>query len=566
MRQRERKPIFWRKSAKNHYFGQIYSRYWVFLYSHPRISLILWTLPLLFLNSRPESLMAHDEGIYAWRARWIIDSGGWLNPEIIHYGKTPGIYWTIAASFSALGVSEFAARLPTILFSLVSVILLYEIVKITIDRPTAWLAAAILSLEALWLQYSRLSVPDVPTVCLFLLGLLGLLKAELKTEFNKRRSSWLFLVGFSFGLGFFIRSYMIFLPIIAIIPYLFWREKNAPVLRYPWFYLGSCIGLLPTLIWLLSSLLTGEASTFQDLFAFIVKLGSEERNDNNFLYYLWNVPLRAFPWSLFAILGGLICWFGFDTRCRLLFIIAPCLILLQLSIFSTRIPHYAMSLYPFLAILAAIALLWLARTFNCNYSRNFHSHKPLQTVSYLGGTIGASLAICSILAFFILPSNEINKSYFFVAFSLGLGWTSLLFTWLYRSRWQHRPDYFARLWIGGWLLGGWLAFATSGWLGFWSNYNPDFKTFVSQPEIANILQKEPINSVALSGDILFDKTGTLIRYYTPLWGKNFDRIGELPQPCYAWVRSQDLAASKIKFRSLGAIKDWQLIRINSVAK
>jgi 4-amino-4-deoxy-L-arabinose transferase-like glycosyltransferase len=558
MQQRERKQIFAKTSPKIHFFGQICSRCWNFLYSNPRIGLILWTLPLLLLNSQPESLMAHDEGIYAWRARWIIESGGWLNPEIIHYGKTPGIYWTIAASFSALGVSEFAARLPTVIFSLASVILLYEIVKITIDRPTAWLAAAILSLEALWLQYSRLSVPDVPTVCLFLLGLLGLLKAEL----NNRRSLWLFLAGFSFGLGFLVRSYMIFVPIIALIPYLFGREKSAPVLRSIWFYLGLCVGFLPTLVWLLLPMFTGEASTFKDLFAFIVKLGSEERNNNNFLYYLWNVPLRSFPWSLFAILGGLICWFGFDRRCRHLFVIAPCLILLQLSIFSTRIPHYAMSLYPYVAILAAIALLWLARTFDRNYSRRFNSHKPLQTVSYLGGVIGISLAVCSILVFFIFPSNEINKYYFFVAFGLGLGWTSLLFTWLCRTRWQHRPEYFARLWLGGWLLGGWLAFATSGWFGFWSNYNPDFKTFVRQPEIANIIQKEHINSVALSGNILFDKTGTLIRYYTPLWGKNFNSVKALPQPCYAWVRSQDLVEITTEFRSLGTIKDWQLIQIN----
>jgi hypothetical protein len=500
--------------------------------------------------------MAHDEGIYAWRARWMVDSGAWLNPEIVHYGKTPGIYWLIASSFSLLGVSEFAARLPTLLFSVAGVTLLYEIVKILVDRQTAWLAAALLSVEALWLQYSRLCVPDVPLVCLFLLGLWGLLQAE----FDEKRPLWLCLAGLGFGLGFFIRSYAIFIPIIGIAPYLFWSGKNVWHLRSPWLYFGLFVGLLPTMIWSLAPLFTGKASNFQELFKFILQLGSTERNNNNFLYYFWNVPLRSFPWSLFALLGGLICWFGFGRRCQLILIVAPLLMVLQLTIFSTRIPHYAMSLYPFIAILAAIALMWLARTFDRSYFQRIQSHKPLQAVSYVGGTIGVSLLICSIVASFILPHDDTNKPYLFVASALGLGWMFLLFTWLYRSRWKNHPDLFARFWLGSWLLGAWLAFATSGWLGFWSDYNPKFTAFLRQPEIATPMAAEPINSVALLGNNSSDKTGTLIRYYTPIWGKDFSRVIELPKPCYAWVRSQDLAETETEFRSLGTIENWQLIQ------
>jgi 4-amino-4-deoxy-L-arabinose transferase-like glycosyltransferase len=560
--------------AISHFLSQIYLRFLNFL-SHPYVSLLLLTLPLLLLHNQQESLMAHDEGIYAWRARWIVESGGWLNPEIIHYGKTPGIYWLIASSFGLLGISESAARLPTIIFSLMSVLLLYEIVKIIVDRQTAWLAAAILSVEALWLQYSRLSVPDVPMVCLFLFGLFSLLKAEANDQKRSRnavlaRSLWLFLAGMGFGLGFLVRSYMIFIPILALTPYLFYKEQNTRSLRSPWLYLGLFAGLLPTLIWLFVPLFTGKASTFQDLFNFIVMLGSVERNNNNFFYYFWNVPLRAFPWSLFAIFGGFICWRKFDRRCQLLLVIAPLLILLQLSIFSTRIPHYAMSIYPFVAILGAIALLWLTQGFDRDYSSYIDANKILRFLTYLGGSIGLLLVVFSVIANFILPLEPANKPYILVAFSLGLGWLSLLFIWLYRDRkcaafgdrFRHRPTSFSRFWIGSWLLGAWWAFAMAGYLGLLGNYNPDFKSFIGKPEIATVMKVERINSVALSGDILLDKTGTLIRYYTPLWGGNFKSLRELPKPCYAWVRSSDLVKVKLSFQSLGTIRDWQLILIN----
>ncbi len=550
-------------SATINFFLQIYLRFLNFLLSHPRVSLLLWTLPLLLFHSQQESLMAHDEGIYAWRARWILESGGWLNPEIIHYGKTPGIYWLIASSFSLLGVSESAARLPTIIFSLSSVILLYEIVKIIVDRQTAWLAAAILGVEAFWLQYSRLCVPDVPMVCLFLFGLFSLLKAEANDNKRSRSATlWLCLAGLGFGLGFLVRSYMIFVPMLALTPYLCYKERNTRFLRSTWLYLGLFAGLLPTLIWLFVPLFTGKASTFQDLFNFIVMLGSVERNNNNFFYYLWNVPLRAFPWSLFAIFGGFICWRNFDRRCQLLLVIAPLLILLQLSIFSTRIPHYAMSLYPFVAILGAIALLWLTQGFKRNYFRSIDTNKTLRFITYLGGSIGLLLVVFSVIANFVLPLEPANKPYLIVAFGLGLGWISLLFIWLRRDRFSHRPASFSRFWIGSWLLGAWLAFAMAGYLGFLGNYNPDFKSFIGKPEIATVMKVERINSVALAGDVLLDKTGTLIRYYTPLWGKDFKSVRELPKPCYAWVRSSDLVKVKLSFRSLGTIRDWQLILIN----
>jgi len=99
--------------------------------------------------------MAHDEGLYASRARLMFDSGDWIAPWEKPHHKTPGPYWLIASSYKLLGISDTSARLPSMIAGIFSLWLVYEIGKIMLGKKLAWLAAAILSVEFLWLQYCR---------------------------------------------------------------------------------------------------------------------------------------------------------------------------------------------------------------------------------------------------------------------------------------------------------------------------------------------------------------------------------------------------------------------------
>ena len=56
----------------------------------PYLTLLLWSVPLLLFSHEQQSLMAHDEGLYSWRAKLMVESGNWLKPSIANYGKTPG--------------------------------------------------------------------------------------------------------------------------------------------------------------------------------------------------------------------------------------------------------------------------------------------------------------------------------------------------------------------------------------------------------------------------------------------------------------------------------------------
>ncbi|MGB3642216.1 MAG: glycosyltransferase family 39 protein [Rivularia sp. (in: cyanobacteria)] len=266
----------------------------------PYLSLLIWMLPLLLLGIGDNSLMAHDEGLYAWRSRFMYDSGDWINPWGTPHHKTPGFYWSIAVFYSLFGISEISVRLPSMIVGILSVLLVYEIGKILLNKKVAWLAAAILSVEFLWLQYSRLGTPDVSMVFLVLLGILSLLKAELNP---KHRYIWGLIAGFSFSLGFLFRSFMIFLPIIALSPYLILQHRRHNHLANPMLYVGFLLGLAPTIIWLRLSYLRFGGDSFAKLINFVTKLNSSERHNNNWIYYFWNVPIIAFPWSLFSLFG-----------------------------------------------------------------------------------------------------------------------------------------------------------------------------------------------------------------------------------------------------------------------
>lgn len=59
--------------------------------SLPYFSLLVWILPLLLFTSGHNSLMAHDEALYASWYRLMFDSGNWIAPWEKAHHKTPAL-------------------------------------------------------------------------------------------------------------------------------------------------------------------------------------------------------------------------------------------------------------------------------------------------------------------------------------------------------------------------------------------------------------------------------------------------------------------------------------------
>ncbi|MBD2385585.1 ArnT family glycosyltransferase [Cylindrospermum sp. FACHB-282] len=529
----------------------------------PYISLLGWILPLLIFSSGENSLMAHDEGLYAWRARQMFDSGDWIAPWSNAHHKTPGPYWLIASSYKLFGVSEFSTRLPVMTTSIFALLLIYEIGKIFLGKRVAWLASAILSVEFLWLQYCRLGTPDVPMILLVLLAIWSLLKAELNPKY---RYFWGFIAGASFGLGFLVRSFMIMLPIIALLPYLIWEHRRHRHFANPTLYLGLVVGLIPTLAWLWLNWLRYGNLSFGQLLNFVVDLGSKERNQNGFIFYFWNVPLKSFPWFLFSLFGLFLTIRRPISRYQLILVGFPLVLFGELSIFSTRLSHYSLNLYPFIALLAAVGLNRLGQVYCLMGETPSPSYmeirkEPLsryiwtipRDLSYVCGVLGVLLVLGAMVAL-VAGSGEIRK-YATIGLTMGLGWLILPGVWIGRYHFGYKwltSDY----WVAGWLIPCWLALAVAGSVGVLGDYNPVVRTFIQQPAIAKILQTHPIYFVQIGG-----KTAVLLNFYTPVHGKKVDSISELPAFSYAWISAQQSAESPTPHHVLGSMQEYQLIQV-----
>ncbi|MBD2450183.1 glycosyltransferase family 39 protein [Nostoc sp. FACHB-152] len=512
----------------------------------PYLSLLTWLVPLLLFTSGQNSLMAHDEGLYAWRARQMLDSGDWIAPWGTVHHKTPGPYWIIASAYKLFGMSEVSGRATSAIAGIFCLLLTYEIGKIFIGKKLAWLAAAILSVEFLWLQYCRLGTPDMPMIFLVLLAIFSLFQAELQPKYA---SVWRFIAGLCLGFGFLVRSFMIFLPAVALLPYLIGEHRRHRHLASPILYLGLLLGFIPTLSWLWFSWQRFGSGSLDALLQFVLQLGSEEREGNGIIFYFWNIPLKAFPWVFFSILGFVVEFRRPILHYHLLLVGFPIVLFIELSIFSTRLSHYSLCLYPFIALLAALGLDWLSKVYEktkpaTNISRN---------LSYGFGGLGFLLLLAGICI--LIWGNADIRKYAPLGLIVGLGWLMLPAVWLGRHHFGYK-FLTARYWLAGWLIPCWLALAVAGSLGLIGDYNPAFRSFFQQRAIASIIQTHPIYFVKVYG-----KNAVLLNFYTPIHGSRLESISELPASSYAWIDLKNAPELSRPHRVFGQVKGYQLIQI-----
>ncbi len=514
----------------------------------PYIYLLILTIPLLFINGDQQSLMAHDEGLYATRAKLMFNTGNWINPWDEGHHKTPGIYWIIAISYNIFGINEIAVRLPTILFSLGCSFLIYEITKIIINKRVALLSAIILNLQFLWLRYSRIGNPDHGTIFLILLGIFCLLKAEGIENNCQTKKYLIFSVGICFGLSFLIRSFMIFVPMMALLPYLIIEHKRHKHLINIWLYLGFLLGLMPTILWLIADVFLYQNNTAESLINLIFDFGTNQRDNNNLFFYFWNIFVLSFPWIIFTIIGSIYYYKKFQYKYKWLILGTPLIILGELTLFSTRLSHYSLIIYPFLAILAGLGIDLLINKKN---SESKFSSKLLSIISYSLGFLAGLILLASIgiilnSQFNIISLDGDISKYSTIGLTLGIPW--ILLPFLHRNKNQ------LKLWLIVLILGNWLTFINLGKIGLLTDINPDIKTFVTRPEISQILNNNPVY-IAGSG-----KTKVLLKFYTSDLKRDIEQTKNLEPNLYVWIKNSELSNLKLAYYSYGDVKDWQLIK------
>lgn len=184
-------------------------------------------------------LMDTTEARYAEIGRKMAERGDWVTPwfddGVPFWGKPPLSFWLTAASFEALGVTEFAARLPHLLCALLTGGLAWRLGRQR-SRREGLVALALLMGSLAFFVGGAGVMTDPALVLGTTLAMQGFwLALHHPTAAGRRRQGWLLFVGLAIGL-------LAKGPIAAVfvaVPLLLWtvlsRQARAVWRGFSWF-------------------------------------------------------------------------------------------------------------------------------------------------------------------------------------------------------------------------------------------------------------------------------------------------------------------------------------------
>ncbi len=313
-------------------------------------------IPLIFYFGK-RSYVAFDEGFYALQARWILDKGNWTIPlwwDEYVLDRTIGLQFLIAKSQDLFGRNIFSVYLPTTLASILMLLTTYKLHEELFNKKYAIISPLILATTYLWFDYSHLATQDIIYSCLVTIGVLALVKIK-----SKNNKFYILLFGIWIGLAFMMKTFLVFVPLLSLLPYLF-LKKNFLFIKF--FWLGLLIGFIPFLLWKFS------INPYLDkniIFYLVEKfnfLSSKNTFTNPFYYYFWNVPVTYLPWSFFAIIGTI---YNISQCKENRFILAffPLFLIAILSIFSTKTPYYTLQISSIFSLNTYVGIKYLFNSY-----------------------------------------------------------------------------------------------------------------------------------------------------------------------------------------------------------
>ncbi|MEI6125859.1 MAG: glycosyltransferase family 39 protein [Pseudomonadota bacterium] len=309
----------------------------------------------LFSTLGGRTLENMDYFKYAEIGREVLEFNSWT---ILHYNggiyvdKPPFHYWNVALSYMAFGVNTFAARFPSALFALITLL----IVLFFTLRETGSLDAGILSCLILLSSYgffffSHRTRVDIEYGAFFSLSLVTFYAGMKEARCRSLMFSlfWLFT-----GIGFMYKGPVIFLNLAVVIAYWLLAIKKgfsyAPVKP---FLLTLPLVILPAVPWLY------KLFKHKDFLQYVAIFQDKEimKRNAGIFYYIPELIKKFSPALLFlpvfykalktelhkdknteAFIWFLLIWFGS--------------IFLLLHIPAAKTHRYLIPIYPPLAILA----------------------------------------------------------------------------------------------------------------------------------------------------------------------------------------------------------------------
>jgi 4-amino-4-deoxy-L-arabinose transferase-like glycosyltransferase len=309
-----------------------------------------------------------DEALFAQSSKQMLETGEYVDirfKEKPRYKKPIGTYWLQSAAVAAATRAGaalndiWAYRIPSFLGALAAVLLTYWAGRAVMGRERA-LAAAAMFASCLMLAFeSRIAKADAALMAAIALSQGALFRLYMAPKGTRTRGlAALFWLGL--GAGILLKGPVA--PALAFITsatVLLVDRRRAWLanLHLRW---GPLLTLAVALPWLIAIGIASGGEFFRHSVGqdFVGKLQSgKEHHGSPPGFYILAFWWTFWPAALFATAGaGLAVWRGRQSR-RLLFLMAwivPYWIILEAI--PTKLPHYALPLYPAIAMALVLAL------------------------------------------------------------------------------------------------------------------------------------------------------------------------------------------------------------------
>jgi 4-amino-4-deoxy-L-arabinose transferase-like glycosyltransferase len=313
------------------------------------------------------------EADIAWRMSWQPDKAVPLLAGEAYCEKPPLTYWLAAIPIKLLGTGAWVARLPNLLYAIITAIAVGLLASRSAGRFAGVVAAATVSTFLLSYQVAIWLATDAPLLAATSVALLGAYRGFYAAVSSERLRGYL-LMHCALALGFLSKSAVAWMvPALAILTLSIWEKRWRELLRWE-LYAGLLIQAALILSWVWFVYRGEEGLEHLKVFFWNNLVGrftaveappelqyaAAHRNTPG--KYLIELPVYLFPWTFLGLAAARRAWRQrhtsiHDNRAVRFALAASLPSLLVLSVAATARNIYLAPALPGLALLVA----WWAR-------------------------------------------------------------------------------------------------------------------------------------------------------------------------------------------------------------
>ena len=508
--------------------------------SKPLLKIILLFFPILiyFGNRSP---IAFDEGYYILQSKWILLTNDWVSPTYwgrLVLDRTIGIQYLLALSQRIFGQNNFAIYLPTFISGIIMLFLTSQIHKDLVEKKNQIFSVLILSTTYLWINYFHMATQDIVFASTITFGIFSSIKA-----YKTKKNYFIILSGIWIGLAVMLKTYLTVIPLLAILPFLI----STKIINSRLFWVGALLGFLPFFVWSYKIISIYDFQIFSGLYSKLLTLSNNNNFTNPFYYYLWNLPANTFPWCLFSVIGFFNIYKLNNKVSHYFLFKYPLIIMVLLSIFSTKTPYYPIQILPLISINSFLGIKYLYKKrnlFTIFLNQLYFTILPLFLISF------------TIYINFISRNIEL-KNYFNLILSISLILFALF--WLISAKINSFSKKIILI-----LLGPYLLLSISVQSGFLNDRSKDIRIVSKEIIKKENLYEKKVEFIT-TGPRDEESTSKLIRIaiFMPKIGQGKKSLEELSQNQHAWttIPAEEILLKK-EFKLLSdssILAPWKLI-------